>query len=868
MLKTMLLTKLKTVMALLLLSMVTLTTTLLAWGQTHNKGNSVEKAAGKGKSDPDREKEKERVDRHGDPLPLDAFVRLGTSRFHGDNGHLSIAVSKDEKVLAAAGYDPAIRLLDASTGRLIRELHGHKSAVWAVAFSSDGKKLASGGNDKTVKLWDVDSGKALFSFDVNQPATSVAFSPEGTQVAASCKNGIVRLWDAHSGRQEREITAHLKNDSGKVALAFSPNGKHLATGSADKVIRLWQSATGKEAGRFEGHQSAIATLVFSPDGKTLLSGSSHNSGLDIRSSSGEPTEFPDKNGSLRIWDVATRKALHTLPGPLRGFHSISVAPDGKTAVGMGVHNSIHSFDVTSGRELWQRPGAHLAWVNSACFAAGGQKLVTCGGDGAIRSWDAATGKETRTYTGHSGSVSSLAFAPDGKTVATGGWDHRIQLWNTASGKEQVAFEGHTGAVESVDFSPDGSLLASASEDGTVRLWDLVAGKQRWRFAGHGTSAKVVRFSTDGKTLVSGGGDKRIRIWDVASGRELLSHPLTAQTQISNMAITPGGARLALVNAEGMPADTAVVRIFETGTGKEVRKFAAKEQQSSLAFSLDGETLATGGYNGTIGVWKVLSGEPRLMLKHEASVQALAFSPDGRMLASAGEDSLVRLWELATGQERHRFVGSPKCYSLVFAPDGRRLASGHFNTTTLIWDTPLSHRLSSDQPILSAKRLEALWQDLRGDDAAKAYQAIGELASSPKQAVPFIRKHVWTKSALDVQKIDRLIKELGSDKFATRENASRQLGAFGAVAGGQLREALNAGPNLEIRRRLEILLERLDAESPTGESLRTLRAIETLELSGTSEACELLEMLAKSAPEVRLAAQAQMSLARLKRPSVP
>ena len=68
-------------------------------------------------------------------------------------------------------------------------------------------------------------------------------------------------------------------------------------------------------------------------------------------------------------------------------------------------------------------------------------------------------------------------------------------------------------------------------------------------------------------------------------------------------------------------------------------------------------------------------------------------------------------------------------------------------------------------------------------------------------------------------------------------------------------------SLEIRRRLELLLARLDALQLTEESLRTMRAIETLEHSATSESIDVLELLVKSAPEIRLAVQAEKALAR-------
>jgi WD40 repeat protein len=74
------------------------------------------------------------------------------------------------------------------------------------------------------------------------------------------------------------------------------------------------------------------------------------------------------------------------------------------------------------------------------------------------------------------------------------------------------------------------------------------------------------------------------------------------------------------------------------------------------------------------------------LRHEGPASAVAFSPDGQTLASGGRDGTIRLWEMATGKERLRIQGPATMFrSVAFSPDGKLLASGHSNSTILIWD---------------------------------------------------------------------------------------------------------------------------------------------------------------------------------------
>jgi hypothetical protein len=206
-------------------------------------------------------------------------------------------------------------------------------------------------------------------------------------------------------------------------------------------------------------------------------------------------------------------------------------------------------------------------------------------------------------------------------------------------------------------------------------------------------------------------------------------------------------------------------------------------------------------------------------------------------------------------------------SILFSPSGRLLATASTDGTALVWDAVALLRRGRTAPArLSGDELAALWQDLAGADAAKAYRAIGRLATAPAEAVPWLRDHLRPVPAVavDAKRLDRLLAELDSDDFAVRGRATREIEAFGELAQPALERVLAGTPSAEVRARVEELAERCaPARSP--ERLRGLRAIEVLEQVGTAEARAVLVALAKGAPEARLTREAKAALERLGHP---
>ncbi|HMC88026.1 MAG TPA: WD40 repeat domain-containing protein, partial [Gemmataceae bacterium] len=225
-----------------------------------------------------------------------------------------------------------------------------------------------------------------------------------------------------------------------------------------------------------------------------------------------------------------------------------------------------------------------------------------------------------------------------------------------------------------------------------------------------------------------------------------------------------------------------------------------------------------------------------------------------------------LWEMATGKERGRFAGHrADVNSVAFAPDGRTLVSGSGDTTALVWDvTGLQNQEGESQGRIvnpSPAQQDGDWRDLAGEDAARAFKAIWALTATPRETLALIQERLRPVSPVDSPRLEALVKSLDSDRYATREKATRELEKLAELAEPVLRSALNRKPSLETRQRLESLLQKLDP-SRDPERLRSLRAIEVLEHIGSAEAQTLLQQLARGAPAARLTQEAKASCVRL------
>ncbi|HEY7428255.1 MAG TPA: sigma-70 family RNA polymerase sigma factor [Gemmataceae bacterium] len=829
-----------------------------------------------------------RVDAQGDPLPAGAIARLGTVRFRHGQQIMFLAFTPDGKRLLSQGGD-GVRVWDAATGKELRHFAPEGGRTWQVGsdLSPDGKQLAVSTSldvapDDAIEFWDVDSGKKVGALG-ERLSLPVRFSPDGKLLVAVSQFMTVDIWDIASRKKLRSWQAHAKM---AFPVVFSMDSRKLLTRGLAGEVRLWDVATGRKLQEFkplgwkegEGRYYLPMTNALSPDG-SLLAMIEPN---EKQKSAAGKIEWKTR---ISLWDTTTGKPTRVLsypayefvPGQALPLRGVAFTPDGKALLTAGPDRSIHLWEPDTGKEL--RRLSLDGFPISLALSQDGKKLAVpvmgMEGNTAIRVLDLKSGQPTTPPGGHLIRVMWAALTPDGRTAVTGNPLEPLYVWDATAGRVRQRLEGHNGLVLTLQLSEDGRTLFTSGLDKTLRIWDLATGKERRRITLEGGFARSgfgeLTLTPDGKTLAVMDGSKTIRIFEVGGGER---QHFPGPERLLGMGLTPDGRSLLAWSADYK------VGVWDTATGRKLHEYplpradermGLPEEHYNACLSRDGRLLAVGPRTHSRGdrrppgfliLKDLATGHVVHRIDNLSSETALvAFSPDGRMLAWGGyEDPAIRLLEVASGRERRRLTGHRgQITALAFAADGRRLLSGCNDTTALVWD------LAGHSPAtLTAAELDALWADLAGADAARAYRAMHQLASAPDSSVLFLRKRLQPVATVDEKRMARLIADLDSEDLPVRQKATAALGELADQPLAAYRKALEGKPSLETRRRLEDLLEKASSAwwDVSGERLRSLRAVETLERAGTKEAREVLTLLAAGAPAARLSEQAKAALRQL------
>jgi WD40 repeat protein len=300
---------------------------------------------------------------------------------------------------------------------------GHTGEIAAAAFSPDGTRVLSADRYGTMKLWEAESGRLLQSF-AGEPEYSpkVVFSRDGT-VAVSLRSTSLTLWNVATGQAIRTIE---KLPIRTTSVAFAPDGKSVLVGATNGTAQLRDLESGRITQVFQHiHASASGNIsvAFSPDGTLVLTGGGRG---------GRDKAADDRR--VKVWEAATGRLVRAFGefGEYSDEVELAVSPDGaRVAVADHQYDVVQIWDIATGKGLkalaGRRPpdGGVPDWraMQFVAFSRDGT-VVTSGGLGWVRGWDANTGDLVHILGEESMQRSEHGYfhavSPDGTRAVSGG----------------------------------------------------------------------------------------------------------------------------------------------------------------------------------------------------------------------------------------------------------------------------------------------------------------------------------------------------------------------------------------------------------------------------------------------------------------
>ncbi|MBI5566577.1 MAG: WD40 repeat domain-containing protein [Chloroflexi bacterium] len=601
---------------------------------------------------------------------------------------------------------------------LIRYLSGHSATVSSVTFGPGDSGLIVGETDGTLGVWDISNplSPTLKQHITagRQSITRLAYNQRARLLAAGHANGSISLWILddlstlpRAGGVFDGVQLTVEGYGPELAdVVFRPDGQIIASAGNGEAILLWDVGDPQapvQIGEIPGDRRS--RVAFNRDGRLVAVGG---------------------DGPIGLWDVTNPRSplrVGELPDQAMRINQVAFSPIADIVATANDDDTVSLWGMSNPRtptRLSRVDTDHIDGVVSVVFSPDGQTLASVGSKGHIRVWNVADPDSPEPLgallTGHLGSVCCVAFSPNGGLLASAGDDGQAILWRPDNSQSPLQrdipdsrFSGRD--FWSVAFAPLSARLALGTGDGQVLLKDLTdrQSPSNLGITPPGPRSRVTSVALDraGRLAAAGGcgvTDEvgacvggEIVLWDVSrpAGPIQLGRLEGLSGFPLGMAFSPDGSQLWVTSQD-------TVTLWDVTAGRAPDKLRVwtpdepeRQVQVGVTLSPDGQTLALGHADGTIGLWEVSDPQTPTLLStlffaHQDQVNSLAFSPDGRTLATGSQEDLaIIVWDVSNLRAPVKLGPAISTApwavpGVAFSVDGDRLLAGTVDGTVTTW----------------------------------------------------------------------------------------------------------------------------------------------------------------------------------------
>lgn len=585
-----------------------------------------------------------------------------------------------------------------------------------IAWSNDGRYLVSAQSNSRICLWNMNTwqGTPLVCQDTESVGEvyAVSWSPDNQHFVTAGENGTVSVWQIVSLEQNVTFTkVHgLEGHSGRVwDVNWHPAGYRIITAGNDDRMFIWDTATYEREENIPIYQPYA--LDWSRDGRYLSS--------------------IEQTGVIRVIDTQSSQKEGIIIGSYIGT-GIDIAwdPSSKRLVTIGSDGDVRLYNDYEQATACVSDPSNCSFIRLAQnlndatevrFSPNGQLVAVAAPNGIHLIQPSPPYQLLGVYVlpNPSENITSLAWDKEGLILAGSTDQGSIHLWSVSQTAED-RFESvatwiatnNTAAIRSLAWKlPSGDQLAVTDRNGNLSLWDVATQSSIAVIPVH-PDLLSVDWSPNRPLVATGDCNPTVRLWDISLlpnitfRGELPDH----RECITQLAFSPDGETLATGDEIGL------LRIYNWQSGEQIVQKSLNERITNVAWNIGGSHLAVSSDTGQLLVYdmrnnrttQIFSRQP----KPEIPLLSLSWSPDTKFVATGSEEGWIAIWEINETQ-REGFIGSyllqehrSSVISLSWNPNKNWLLSLDASGIIIVWDSQTGERLA--QKALPNNPIQVEW----------------------------------------------------------------------------------------------------------------------------------------------------------------